>query len=329
MQNLRRMSAAALNFLTPSKARIRTISCRVHDLKEVEQGKLKDKRNRRTGKTICPRKKRYSLCDEYEDMYEYINYFTQARIKEANILSSLKNHIISNLDESSPVLEQTSVGDVLRVVNSLNEKAIMHESVETTNNKSPLFTLFQNETSREEQPRKLRTSSIPSKSSWFESKTEALSLAKSERRRYSTACKQTSLDYEKSKLQSNKDRRFSLAPSTTYSPDNSKNRSFSSNIRRLSPSTTKERSKRISPNDTLSVPQVRRIRSEFLSQSAMPAVGSSGPPSQKIKRFLVKPVTLPLSSPEIIVTAPSPLNENDSKRASFKEDDEDCMSHRL
>lgn len=314
------MSIAALNFLAPTKFNKPVAN---DDFKDAELGKPKERRDRRTGKIACPRKKRYSLCNEYQDMCEYINYFTQIRMKETNILSSLKNHI-GNLDESSPVLEQTSIGDFLRVVNSLSATATMRDSTGPAKGQSPLFTLFQNETGKPESTKR-RFSLIPARSFSCEPKTESRTMF--DMRRGSAAPRQMSFQDEKPCTDCGKGRRFSLAPPKTSSLDvTSRHRSFSTHMRRLSPSRymSKERAERTSPNQARTTPQVRRIRSEFIP-SVVPEVSSSGSPSQKIKRFLVKPVASPLSAPEIIVSAPS---SNRSTEASH-EDHDYPESHRL
>lgn len=270
------MSIAAMNFLSQSRFTNKIVS---KDDDKDDQ-KSKEPKLRRTGKTACPRKtskKRYSLCNmEYDNMCQYINYFTQTKMKESNIINILKNQI-GNLENSStvsPVLEQTSIGDFLRVVNSLHSTSNYYTTAAETrtqrNESSPLFTLFQNETTK---PTEFKEKSPPE-------------------RRYSV------------------NRRYSLALTSTSHSKISRNKSFSTNVRKISPSRfVKERTY---SNPALSFPQIRRIRSESISED-QPEVPVNTLKSRKIRRFSVKPVSLSGTMPEIVVDECSEkaVNQND------------------
>ncbi|XP_065202063.1 open rectifier potassium channel protein 1 isoform X2 [Planococcus citri] len=265
VQSIRRMSVAALNFLSSSR-----LAGRMASSKEIEKDAElnKDEKIRRTGRTACPRKntkKRYSLCNmEYDSMCQYINYFTQTKMKESNIINILKNQIgnLENSSNISPVLEQTSIGDFLRVVNSLHSTSnyCTTAAAETRPQSSPLWTLFQNEAKPSDTNDKSPTeqkSSVP------------------ERRRYSLA-----------------------PPGNPGRYNISRNKSFSTNIRKISPSGYPKT--RTYSNPALSIPQIRRIRSESSStdHSEPPATTVR---SRKIRRFSVKPVSLGSTMPEIVV----------------------------
>jgi len=245
------MSIAAINFLTPSKYG-KTVAAKEDDInKDIESVRPKSRRPERV------RKQRYSLCDDYENMYDCLNYYTQIRMKEANIFSVLRDQI-GDLGGATPVLEQTSIGDVLRIVTSLGTNGQEETTLKKTqNDSSPLFTLFQNAAT------------------------------------YDEAGKQGS---------NNIDRRYSLVPTQTKSDANViRNKSFCSHRRRVSPSRYSGFRERSASNQ---MPQIRRIRSEFLpnisSEDAETRLSS-----RRIKRFLVKPVTLQASTPTIIVSGPS------------------------
>lgn len=269
------MSMAAINFLTSSRFG-KTVVTKDDDIgKDLESGRPKG----RCGRTERVRKERYSLCDDYENMYDCLNYYTQIRMKESSILSALRDQI-SNIGRASPVFEQTSIGDFLRIVDSLGTS----EAEKTPARSSPLFSLFQNETC---------AGTVPDENG----------------RR-----SQNSVDGH---LRSNEYRRYSLASAHTKPASVMRNKSFCSQGRRLSPLTDGFRERSLSNQ----MPQIRRIRSEFLPNNT-PDDNAIRQSSRKIKRFLVKPVTLPISAPAIFVSSPTSDDAERLRQSSACDNDE-------
>lgn len=267
VESLRRMSVAALNFLSPSKHGSKMNTSKEDETDDVEMAKTKELRNRKSGKILCPRKlskKRYSLCDpEYEDMCEYINNFTETRMKETNIFTALKNQIgyLDKVTNVNPVLGQTSLSDFLLIVNSLSPNVSEQKADKSIKTLSPLFTLFQDQVERK-------------------------------------SATDTPLSCN--------NRRYSLATPQKQTLNVSRNKSFSSNARRVSSMKfVRERTQSIS---AAAIPQIRRIRSESISSQQADvdysAVSQVNPPSRQIRRFLVKPVITNLPMPEIVISQP-------------------------
>ncbi len=268
VHSIRRMSIAALNFLSPAKYGSKGNFTKDDDIKDVENAKRNDTGGRRTGRLTCPHKpykKRYSLCDpEYEDMYEYINNFTYTRMKQANVYTALKKQIgnLEKVANVSPVLEQTSISDFLLIVNSLTANATTQGSQNSVKGDSPLFTLFQNQPAT-----KIKM-------------TEPCS------RRYSLTVPQAQpSNIARNKSFSSKARRLSpvsrLAQTRTQS------------VTTLSfPKTEKLRSQSISTG-----PQEGNLSTGGTFTNV---------PSRKIRRFSIKPVNLTtLTAPEIVISGPS------------------------
>lgn len=277
------MSMAAINFISSSKLANKIISSKEDEEKDLEQ-KSKEVKTRRTGKQTVPRKhakKRYSFSElDYNNMRSYMNYYTQTKMKEAKILNVLKNRIgdLDNSSNASPVLEQTSLGDFLRIVNSLHTTSNYYSTLNENprarkvGEVSPLFTLFQ---------------------------SDAKGPPANER----------NLDkMPKERRNSVSKRRYSLAPMFLTSTMNvSRNTSFSNNVRKLSPS-------RFLKKRTYSIPALSfsqtgsaagsHMRSESISENVIENDQASLNPfrSQKIRRFSVKPVILPSTMPEIVVS---------------------------
>lgn len=150
---MRRMSMAAINFFNPSN-------------KTKPLDRKDSKKKRRTGNThslfpSMPTGKRMSLPeeDQPESMLEQINYLSHTSGRRASIFNALTSELTPRSDGNipiSPILEQTSVADFIRLISSLQSRLdpntpLTHDSftnvpkrtsVASLNKDSPLSALF-------------------------------------------------------------------------------------------------------------------------------------------------------------------------------------------
>lgn len=157
VSKLRRMSAAALNFLMYNKKPPSAASTGIGSTAAASGGggggiavidndiestnnNSSDRRKRKTGGLLVPptsfkngnnsdeRKQRYSLCDlDQETIMDdyYRNYYSQTTNKTSNnIKSFLQDHLQQHLNPKenvSPILRQTTLEDFMRVLSSLRD----------------------------------------------------------------------------------------------------------------------------------------------------------------------------------------------------------------
>ncbi|KAI5699884.1 hypothetical protein M8J75_010511 [Diaphorina citri] len=173
VRGLRRMSIAAINFLSNSASRTHTWFCnssRRGSVVDPEVGKVTQD---------LPKVRKHSENDVnrlYPPSENYGSMNTQENrlARRASILGILANQIgpprdyLSAQNMSNPVLEQTTLSDFLKILDSVHHKVPLHlgENVQTVNETKPdrqpaaLLSLFQNQpSSRDSTPQKTQKSS--------------------------------------------------------------------------------------------------------------------------------------------------------------------------
>ncbi|XP_008469491.1 uncharacterized protein LOC103506853 isoform X2 [Diaphorina citri] len=173
VRGLRRMSIAAINFLSNSASRTHTWFCnssRRGSVVDPEVGKVTQD---------LPKVRKHSENDVnrlYPPSENYGSMNTQENrlARRASILGILANQIgpprdyLSAQNMSNPVLEQTTLSDFLKILDSVHHKVPLHlgDNVQTVNETKPdrqpaaLLSLFQNQpSSRDSTPQKTQKSS--------------------------------------------------------------------------------------------------------------------------------------------------------------------------
>lgn len=172
VRGLRRMSIAAINFLSNSASRTHTWFCnssRRGSVVDPEVGKVTQD---------LPKVRKHSENDVnrlYPPSENYGSMNTQENrlARRASILGILANQIgpprdyLSAQNMSNPVLEQTTLSDFLKILDSVHHKVPLHlgDNVQTVNETKPdrqpaaLLSLFQNQpSSRDSTPQKTQKS---------------------------------------------------------------------------------------------------------------------------------------------------------------------------
>uniref|UniRef100_A0A8D8U251 Open rectifier potassium channel protein 1 n=3 Tax=Cacopsylla melanoneura TaxID=428564 RepID=A0A8D8U251_9HEMI len=167
VRGLRRMSIAAINFLSNSASKTHTWFCNSsRRASAVDPEAVKVTQDQpRVRKHSENDLNRLSVPSENYGIYGSMNTQENRLARRASILGVLANQIgpprnfLSSQNMSNPVLEQTTLSDFLKILDSVHHKVPLHlgDAVQTVNEVKPdrqpaaLISLFQNQASNRDQ----------------------------------------------------------------------------------------------------------------------------------------------------------------------------------